>query len=387
MSIYFDNNATTKLDEPVLDAMLPYLRETYANAASLHKPGRAARAAIDSAREQVAALVNAHPSQVLFTGGGTEANNMALKGLAARLKPGRILVSAIEHPAVLEPGAALTRSGWQVEQIPVDAQGRLNLQAYARLLEKGDVRIVACMYANNETGVIQDIPAISALAREHGALMHCDAVQAAGKLPMHYRQSGAHTMSLSAHKIYGPKGVGALILDKGLDIDALLHGGSHEHGLRGGTENTAAIVGFGKAAELAVQQLEKRRAHTRELRDHLQTGLRAINGIQVFATEAERLPNTLQFSVPGFDGESLVMSLDRYYIAVSPGSACASGSVEPSHVLLAMGLPADIAKGAIRVSLGKDNSQDEVNQLLTVLAQLTQGGAPMPSINPGVLAG
>ena len=387
MTIYFDNNATTRLDEPVLQAMLPYLRESYANASSLHQPGRTARAAIDDAREQVATLVNAHPSQVLFTGGGTEANNMALKGLAARLKTGRILVSAIEHPAVLEPGEVLARAGWQVEHIPVDAQGRLNLDAYTQLLAKGDVRIVACMYANNETGVIQDIPAISALAREHGALMHCDAVQAAGKVPLSYRQSGAHTMSLSAHKINGPKGVGALILDKGLDIDALHHGGSHERGLRGGTENTAAIVGFGKAAELAVKELDERSKHTRELREHLQTGLSAIPGIQIFATEAERLPNTLQFSVPGFDGESLLMSLDRYGIAVSSGSACASGSVEPSHVLLAMGLPAETAKGAIRVSLGKDNNLDEVNQMLTVLAQLTQGGAPMPSINPAVLAG
>lgn len=386
MSIYCDNNATTRLDERVLEAMLPYLRDTYANPSSLHQPGRAARAAIDTARDQVARLVNAHPSQVLFTGGGTEANNMAIKGLAARLKPGRILVSAIEHPAVLEPGQILTRNGWQVEQIPVDAEGRLDEQAYRVLLEEGEVRIVACMLANNETGVIQDIPRISALAREHGALMHCDAVQAAGKIPLSYRASGAHTMSLSAHKIHGPKGMGALILDKGLDIEALHHGGSHERGLRGGTENTAAIVGFGVAATLAVQELEQRSAHTQALRDHLEHGLTALSSAQVFAAGAQRLPNTLQFAVAGFEGESLLMALDRYGIAVSSGSACASGSVEPSHVLLAMGLSAEVAKGAIRVSFGKDNTLAEVDELLSALAQIIQGGAPMPSINPAVMA-
>lgn len=386
MNIYCDNNATTRLDERVLKAMLPYLRDTYANPSSLHQPGRAARAAIDTARDQVAQLVSAHPSQVLFTGGGTEANNMAIKGLAARLKSGRILVSAIEHPAVLEPGQMLTRSGWQVEQIPVDAQGRLDEQAYRWLLDKGEVRIVACMFANNETGVLQDIPEISALARQHGALMHCDAVQAAGKIPLSYRESGAHTMSLSAHKIHGPKGMGALILDKGLDIEALHHGGSHERGLRGGTENTAAIVGFGVAAALAVQELEQRSAHTQALRDHLEHGLTALSSVQVFAAGAQRLPNTLQFAVTGFDGESLLMALDRYGIAVSSGSACASGSVEPSHVLLAMGLSAEVAKGAIRVSFGKDNTLAEVDQLLSALAQIIQGGAPMPSINPAVMA-
>lgn len=384
--MYFDHNATTPLDESVLQAMLPYLRETYANASSLHQRGRAARAAIDTARAQVADLVSAHPSQVLFTGGGTEANNMAMKGLAARLPVGRILISAIEHPAVLEPGEALARAGWQVEHIPVDTQGRIDINAYAYQLQQGDVRLVACMLANNETGVLQDLPALSKLAREHGAVMHCDAVQAAGKIPLSYRQSGAHTMSLSAHKIYGPKGIGALLLDKGLDIDALLHGGGHERGLRGGTENTAAIVGFGKAAEIASEQLEQWAAHTRELRDHLQAGLTAVPGAELFGAEAQRLPNTLQFSLPGFDGESLLIALDRHDIAVSSGSACASGSGEPSHVLLAMGVARDVAKCAIRVSLGKDNTRDEVDQFLVVLNQLAQGGAAMPSINPAVLA-
>lgn len=387
MTIYLDHNATTPLDAAVLEAMLPHLREGYANASSLHRPGRAARAAIDTARGQVAALVNAHPSQVLFTGGGTEANNTAIKGLAARLKPGRILISAVEHSAVLEPSQILTRGGWQVDPIPVDDQGRLQREALARMLDEGDVRLVACMLANNETGVLQDLPAIATLVRKHDALLHCDAVQAAGKVSVSYPDTGAHTLSLSAHKIYGPKGAGALILDKGLDIEALLHGGGHERGLRGGTENTAAIVGFGKAAELAVSHLQSRAQHLRALRDQLQTGLAAINGVQLFGVDAERVPNTLQFAVPGFEGESLLMALDHRGIAVSSGSACHAGSGEPSHVLLAMGVPAELARGAIRVSLGKDNTGADVQTLLAVLTELTQGGAAMPSINPSVLMG
>lgn len=387
MTIYLDYNATTPLDAAVLDAMLPHLREGYANASSLHRPGRAARAAIDNAREQVAALVHAHPSQVLFTGGGTEANNMAIKGLAARLKPGRLLVSAVEHSAIIEPAETLVRTGWRVQQLPVDEQGRLQLDELERQLGQGDVRLVACMLANNETGVLQDVPEIARLVRAHGALLHCDAVQAAGKVPVSYRETGAHTLSLSAHKIYGPKGVGALILDKGLDIEALLHGGGHERGLRGGTENTAAIVGFGKAAELALTQLDARAEHLRGLRDQLQSGLGAIQGIELFGTDAKRLPNTVQFAVSGFEGESLLMALDRQNIAVSSGSACHAGSGEPSHVLLAMGVPADRARSAIRVSLGKHNSEADVRTLLAVLGDLARGGAAMPSINPSVLSG
>ncbi|MAA73865.1 MAG: cysteine desulfurase [Salinisphaeraceae bacterium] len=385
MSIYLDHNATTRMDEAVLEAMLPYLREDFGNASSLYQAGRQARAAIDHAREQVAALVGAHPAEVVFTGGGTEANNLAVKGLAGLAQPGRVLISAVEHPAILEPARALPPP-WAVTELDVDANGCVQTAALENALESGDVRLVACMLANNETGVIQDVARLARLAQAAGARFHCDAVQAAGKIPVDYHALGVDTLSLSAHKLYGPKGVGALLRRKHLDLQPQLHGGGHEQGLRGGTENTAAIVGFGQAAEMAGRALEERSARLQALRDELQAGLMAMPGVRVFAADAERIPNTLQFTLPGYDGEGLLMALDRQGIAVSSGSACAAGSGEPSHVLTAMGVDPVEAKGAVRVSLGKDNSQADVQTLLQALQQLS-GRAAMPSINPAVMGG
>lgn len=385
MSIYLDHNATTRMDEAVLEAMLPYLREDFGNASSLYQAGRQARAAIDHAREQVAALVGAHPAEVVFTGGGTEANNLAVKGLAGLAQPGRVLISAVEHPAILEPARALPPP-WAVTELDVDANGCVQTVALENALEFGDVRLVACMLANNETGVIQDVARLARLAQAAGARFHCDAVQAAGKITVDYHALGVDTLSLSAHKLYGPKGAGALLRRKHLDLQPQLHGGGHEQGLRGGTENTAAIVGFGQAAEMAGRALDERSARLRALRDELQAGLMAMPGVRVFAADAERIPNTLQFTLPGYDGEGLLMALDRQGIAVSSGSACAAGSGEPSHVLTAMGVDPVEAKGAVRVSLGKDNSQADVQTLLQALQQLS-GGAAMPSINPAVMGG
>lgn len=387
MSLYFDHNATTPLDERVLEAMLPWLREGYANAASLHRGGREARAAIDHAREQVAALAGTHPGQVVFTAGGTEADNLAVKGLAARLPRGRVLVGSMEHPAVLEAAQALAPHGWQVDEIPAGADGRYDLPGLREQLAAGDVRLVAAMAANNETGALQDTAAIAEAAREAGALFHCDAVQLAGKGTLRYPETGAHTLALSAHKICGPKGVGALILDKGVDIEPQLHGGGHEGGLRAGTENTAGIVGFGAAAELAAAELEERYAALLTLRERLENGLSGMPGVTVFAEHVARLPNTVQFAVPGYEGEGLLMSLDRHGIAVSSGSACASGRGEPSHVLLAMGIDPTVAYGAVRVSLGRDNSAEDIDSFLATLRELTSAGAAMPSLNPAVLAG
>lgn len=384
MSIYFDNNATTALDERVLDAMLPYLREHHANASSLHRGGRTARSAIDRAREQVAALVDAQPDQVIFTSGGTEANNMALKGLAAAMQPACLRISPVEHAAVLEPAAALQRDGWTLETMPVDGDGCVTREAFA---DAGAVKLASCMLANNETGVIQEVAALADQARSQAIILHCDAVQAAGKMPLSYAQLGVHVMTLSAHKIHGPKGIGALVVDRGTEIAPLLHGGGHEGGLRGGTENTAAIVGFGAAAELAVRELEHRAAHMRRLRDQLEAGLNSIPGVQIFATGAHRLPNTVQFAVAGYEGESLLMALDHHDIAVSSGSACESGSGEPSHVLTAMGIPEQIARGAIRVSFGKDNHSDQVDTFVAVLQQHAGGQVAMGGINPAVLGG
>lgn len=360
---YLDHNSTTPLDERVLAAMLPYLQGQFGNASSLHALGRAARNAVDHAREQVAALVKAHPSQVIFTSGGTEANNLALKGVAAHQPLGRLAISAIEHASLRGPADALAQQGWAVDNIAVDNDGRVS--AIPTLHPA--TRLVSVMWANNETGVIQDIPAIAAITRAHGAVMHTDAIQAAGKLALDFPASGVHLMSLSAHKIYGPKGVGALVVDKALELAPLLHGGGQEQDRRAGTENVAAIVGFGKAAELAREELATRAAHARLLRDALESRLNALPGVTIMAKQAERLPNTVMCTVSGIDGESLVMNLDRQQIAASAGSACASRSGEPSHVLLAMGVDSDLARCALRISLGRGNILADVDALIAEL--------------------
>lgn len=371
MSVYLDNNATTPVDSDVLEAMLPYFGGPYANASSLHRYGRAARDAVDRARQQVASLVGARPEQVVFTSGGTESNNLAIRGIAERGKPAAALYGATEHSAVLEPMQALAKRGWQVEAIPADAQGQLDLDWATQRLGQGDVRLLSAMRANNETGVISELAPLFAAARAAGAVSHCDAVQAAGKIALDVMTLGADLVSLSAHKIYGPKGVGALIVLGDTDLLPQIVGGGQEDGLRGGTENVAAIVGFGAAAAAAKAQLEQRGEQARSLRDQLQLQLQAMPGVQIFAAEAQRLPNTLQFAMAGFDGEALLMALDQTAgIAVSSGSACDSGKGEPSHVLMGMGLDAETAKGAVRVSFGKDNTDDDVQALLSALSQL-----------------
>lgn len=372
MPVYLDHNATTPLDERVAAAMEPYLKGVYGNPSSVHRFGRLTRAAIDRAREQVAALVKVQPSQVIFTSGGTEANNLALKGAAAKLPSGRINVSAVEHASLLEPAGALADQGWQLDLIPVDDQGRVAPRSVKEQL-RADTRLVSVMMVNNETGVIQDVAAIADVVREAGGLVHTDAVQAAGKLAIDFAASGAHLMSLSAHKIYGPQGVGALVVDKALELAPLLHGGGQERGLRGGTENVAGIVGFGMAAELAATELERRRVHMRELRDRLETFLKRLPGVVIFAEQAERVPNTVQIGVPGIDGETLLMALDRHGIAVSSGSACASGKSEPSHVLMAMGVERDLARSAIRISLGKDTTGQDIDRFCEALAGVMRG--------------
>lgn len=372
MYVYLDYNATTPLDERVIEAMLPYWRDRFGNPSSLHQAGRTARAALDRAREQVAALVNAHPSQIIFTSGGTEANNLALAGVAFGVVGGRISVSAVEHASVLGSARNLVRQAWGLDVIPVDELGRVTPAALTATL-RPDTRLMSVMWANNETGVIQDIEALSAVARAAGAVLHCDAVQAAGKLPVDFAASGVHLMSLSAHKIYGPKGVGALVADKSLDLHPLLHGGGHERGLRAGTENLAGIVGFGAAAELAAKELQQRAEHGLALRMAFETRLRReLPELAVAGDGAERLPNTVMVAVPGIEGESLLMNLDQAGIGVSSGSACASGSVEPSHVLLAMNFPAHLARNVIRVSFGKDNTEADVAAVVDALRNQCQ---------------
>jgi cysteine desulfurase len=370
---YLDHNATTPLDARVLEAMLPYLKERYGNPSSRHEYGRAARLAIDTARQQVAAAVGAHPTEVVFASGGSEANNLFIKGAAACLKPGTIAVSAIEHPCVREPANDLKRLGWQVHEIAVDAEGRVAETDFAAALAKKPA-LVSVMLANNETGVLQDIPALAAKAKSARAWFHTDAVQALGKLAIDFRAlnaAGVSVLTVSAHKIYGPKGAAALVLDKRIELKPLISGGGQERNLRSGTENVAAIVGFGAACELAVARLEMDAARLDALRGRLEEGLAAM-GATVFSRNAPRLPNTAFFALAGIDGETLVAQLDRAGYAVASGSACSSVSPEPSHTLLAMGVEAGMAKGALRVSFGRDNTEEDVARFLQALDETTR---------------
>ena len=360
---YFDHNATTPLDERVLAAMLPFLTTFYGNPSSLYRHGRLARTAIDTAREQLAALIDAPAAQIIFTSGGTEANNLALASLPPH---GTLAISAIEHASITEPAQRLHELGTPLDILPVDSNGCINTQN----LPKHAPDLVSVMLANNETGAIQDLAPLVAKLTGLGTVIHTDAVQALGKIPLSFRQLGVQLMSLSSHKIYGPKGCGALVYDKDTAITPLLLGGGQEQAQRAGTENVAAIVGFGKAAELAKAEMAERSLHTRQLRDMLEAGLAECPGAVIFAQDAQRLPNTVQFGLPDTDGEMLLMKLDKKAIAISSGSACASGGSLPSPVLLAMGVAADVAKSAIRVSFGAHNTPDQVYDFIKQLQAL-----------------
>jgi len=364
--IYLDHNATTPIDDRVLDAMLPFLKTFYGNPSSLYRHGRVVKSAIEGAREQVSALIGAQPAQVIFTSGGTEANNLALAALPPQAG---LAVSAIEHPSVIEPALRLKNQGHELTMINVDASGLITQETIDGIirLKPG---LVSIMLANNETGVVQDIARYARQLREQGIIIHTDAVQALGKISVVFNRLAVHLMSLSSHKIYGPKGCGALVFEKGVTINPILLGGGQEQGLRAGTENVAAIVGFGKAAELARTELAERSEHLLKLRTLLEDGLTAIPGVTIFARQAERLPNTLQIGVHGIDGETLLMKLDKQDIAVSSGSACASGENEPSPVLMAMGVEPDHAKSAIRISLGKANTEAEIFEFIKQLKSL-----------------
>ncbi len=374
--VYFDYNATTPLDSRVLEAMLPYLTQRYGNASSRHEYGRAARRAIDEARQRVAHAVGAHPTEVVFTSGGSEANNLFIKGAAALLPKGTVAISAIEHPCVREPARQLVRTGWRLREIAVDAECRVtSADFFAALAEKpaGGATLVSVMLANNETGAIQNVvqmaAQLAAQTKSTSALFHTDAVQAFGRVPVDFRAlnvAGVHAMTVSAHKIGGPKGAGALVLDKRLELQPLIAGGGHEHGLRSGTENVAAIVGFGLAAELAVAHQQTQATTLRALRAELEAGLSTL-GAHVFAAQTDRLPNTSYFALADVDGETLVGRLDRAGFAVAAGAACSSANPAPSHVLLAMGIQPALARGAVRVSLGAGTTQQQIHDFLSVL--------------------
>ncbi len=366
MTVYLDHNATTPIDPRVLEAMQPYLAAAYGNASSLHRLGRLSRAAVETAREQVAGLLGAHPAEVVFTSGGTEANNAALKGVAAMRRGGRALVSAIEHASILETAQALGPFGWECSALPVGEDGRVSPAGLKAGLT-ADTALVSVMWANNETGVIHDLPRLATQAKEAGALFHTDAVQAAGKIPVDFAASGADLLSISGHKIYAPKGIGALLVRRGLTLEPLVHGSTQEKSRRGGTENVAGIVGLGVAAEIAAQGMRERHGRLLTLRERVERRLtERLPEVVVFAAGTERLSNTVFFAIPGVDGETLLMQLDRRGFALSAGAACA-GARDPSHVLLAMGVPRELARGAVRLSLGHDNTEAHVDAFVEAL--------------------
>ncbi len=370
--VYFDHNATTPLDPAVRKAMLPWLGKRFGNPSSRHGYGRAAQAAVEAARQQVAAAVGAHPTEIIFVSGGSEANNLLMKGVVACHRPGLLAVSAIEHPSVLRPAEQLAKRGWLLHKLAVDTCGSIDKDDFAEaLLDMPE--LVSIMLANNETGVIQEIETLATAARAANACFHTDAVQALGRLPLDFRAlnaAGVCAMTISSHKSYGPQGAAALVVDKRTELQPLIAGGGQERDLRSGTENVAAIVGFGMACELAAQRVQETPQRLAALRDRLEVGLLAM-GAQIFAQTARRLPNTSFFALPGIDGETLVGKLDRAGFAVASGSACSSVHPGPSHVLLAMQVAPEVALGAVRVSLGLANTQDQIERFLVALQEIS----------------
>lgn len=375
MHVYFDHNATTAVDDAVLDAMLPYFQRESGNPSSRHASGMTARQAVNRAREQVADSVGVQPAQVVFTSGGSEANNLFIHGAAGYLKPGSVVVSAVEHPCVMRAAQELARNAsgkWILRRLAVDNLGRVNLADADNAMAEQQPGLVSVMLANNETGVIQNVPAIAEKARGWGAWMHTDAVQAFGKIPVDFTSLKVHAMTLSAHKIYGPKGAAALIMDKRLLLKPLIYGGGHENGLRSGTENVPAIVGFGVACQLAKTRLAERTARIVALRSRLEQGLIEMGAV-IFGSGAPRLPNTCYFALPGIEGDTLVVRLDKVGFAIASGAACSSVNPGQSHVLEAMGVDPMLARCAVRVSLGSNNSLEQVEAFLKALSSVAEG--------------
>ncbi|HEV2356354.1 MAG TPA: cysteine desulfurase family protein [bacterium] len=374
MSVYLDYAATTPVDPRVLAAMLPYFSERWGNASSTHAFGQEARAAVDRARQEVAALLGARPGEIVFTGGATEADNLAVLGVAsaAGRAGGHVITSAIEHHAILEACQVLRQRGVEVTEVPVGASGIVDPDDVRRAL-RPDTALISIIAANNEIGTLQPLPEIGTVAREHGVPFHSDATQWVGALPSRVDDLRVDLLSLSGHKRYGPKGVGALYVRTGTPLTPLQRGGGHERGRRGGTENVPGIVGFGAALRIAGETMEAETARLAGLRDRLIQGALGIPGVALNGDPVRRLPNNVNLSVEGTDGQSLVIGLDLRGVAVSAGAACSSGTIEASHVLTALGLPAERAMSAIRLTLGRPTEAAEVEAALEALrAVVTQ---------------
>lgn len=378
--IYLDNSATTRVDDEVVKAMIPYLSEDFGNASSTHQFGQQAKQAIEDARAQVASLLNASPTEITFLSGGTESDNLAIKGIAEshREKGKHIITSQIEHPAVLASCAHLEQQGWRVTYLPVYREGVVRLEDVRAALTDETV-LITVMHSNNELGTIQPLGEIGALAKERREAgqrhlrLHTDAVQSIGKVPVDVKELGVDLLTLTAHKFHGPKGIGVLYSRKGVRLSSQMHGGHHERDRRAGTESVPLIVGIGKAAELVRLNLAERMEHAQELRDYLEEELfKRIPDVSRNGDPARRVPNIANLNFEFVEGEGLQISLDLKGVAVSTGSACSSGSHEPSHVLMAIGLPRDNGYGSLRFSFGKDNTKEDVNYVLETLPAVVE---------------
>ena len=370
--VYMDNAATTALRRDVLDAMMPYLTDIYGNPSSLHYFGQEAHKAVENARHQVASALNAEDNEIVFTGCGTEADNMALKGIAEKYqsKGKHIITSSVEHHAILHTCEYLEKHGFEVTYLPVDEYGMVKAEQVRDAI-RSDTILVSIMFANNEVGTIMPIKEIGAVCREKGVFFHTDAVQAVGHVEIDVKAMNIDLLSLSAHKLHGPKGVGALYIRKGIVVPPLLHGGAQERRKRAGTENVAGIVGLGKAIEIACSDIEGTSKRICYLRDKLINGIEAsIPEVKLNGHRTERLPGNVNFSIKYIEGESILLMLDINGIAASSGSACTSGSLDPSHVLLAMGMPHETAHGSLRLTLGDDTTEDDIDYVLEVLPEI-----------------
>jgi cysteine desulfurase len=383
-SVYFDHAATTPVHPEVLEAMLPYFSEQFGNASSLHSYGQLAARAVEEARTQVAELINCDPREIIFTGSGTEADNFALKGIAEKLKSrgNHIITSSIEHHAVEMTCRYLEKRGFHVTYLPVDKDGLVHPEELKKALTDQTI-LVSVMHANNEVGTIQPIKELAQIAHEKGVLFHTDAVQTVGSIPMDVKDLGVDLLSLSAHKFYGPKGVGALYMRKGVAIEPLIHGGGQEKNLRAGTTNVPGIVGLGKAAELAKKELRERMEHNLNLGERLIKGLEErLSDYVLTGHRTLRLPGNVSICVQYIEGESMLLLLSAEGFACSSGSACTSGSLEPSHVLLSMGIDPQLAQGSLRITLGRENTVEDVDRFLEVLPKVVERLREMSPFKP-----
>ncbi len=382
--IYMDNNATTPLSPEVLEAMLPFMKGVFGNASSIHSFGQEAAKALEAARKQVADLIGAEPKEIVFTSGGTEADNLAIRGVL-EANPGKrhVVTSRIEHHAVLHTLKGLEKQGIEVTYVGVDSHGLVDPVEVAAAAGSGTA-LVTIMTANNETGSVQPIAEIAAALSGKGAVFHTDAVQALGKIPLDAGKLGVQLASFSSHKIHGPKGIGALFVSRGTRIKPIITGGHHERNMRAGTENVPAIVGFGKACAIAAADLEAESARLAALRDRLQKGiLKIVQDVKLNGHPSRRLPNTLNLSFAFVEGESLLLNLDLKGIAVSTGSACSSGDLKPSHVLMSMGLSAEQAHGSLRFSLGRENTGEDVEKTIKTVAEVVEKVRAMSPLSKG----